>query len=297
MRTLPRLGGLVRDVVGCVRGHDVALYAAGVTFYAGVAAVPLLLIAIYLAGAAVGQDTVRELARDLTALLPRNLGAERTASRLADAGSRLMAVEALLALLPASLYGEGLVRAFDRLSVAGERGRRSLRGRLGSLALVALSPVLLLAGLAATSGLTFLLGDGPGPRLLGVYLAFLVGWLVISVVLAVAYRGIAPERPGARALAWGALGTGSMLSGTSLGYVLFLGIELPLGRAYGGSQVLAGVAVTGLWLYLLHVMVLLGYVVTLRIAARGGRPLGPVLHEERVRAAPTIAATPDRRAA
>ncbi len=88
-----------------------------------------------------------------------------------------------------------------------------------------------------------------------------------------------------------------MLSGTSLGYVLFLGIELPLGRAYGGSQVLAGVAVTGLWLYLLHVMVLLGYVVTLRVAARGGRPLGPVLHKDRVRAAPSSAAAPDRRAA
>lgn len=116
-------------------------------------------------------------------------------------------------------------------------------------------------------------------------------------MLAVVYRGLAPERPGVRASAWGALGTGSMLSGTSLGYVLFLGIELPISLAYGGSQVLAAVAVTGLWLYLLHVMVLLGYVVTLQLAARGGQPLGPVVHEDRVRAAPTVVAPADRQAA
>ena len=281
-------------MVGSVRGHDVALYAAGVTFYAAVGAVPLLLLSVYLAGLVVGPELVRGLANGLAALLPSNLGAESAARALADSGSRLGVVEALAAFLPASLYGEGLVRAFDRLSLAGERGRRSLRGRLGSLVIVALSPVLLLAGLAATDGLTRALGDGSGARLLGVYLAFLVGWLVISTLLAVAYGGLAPERPGSRALAWGALGTGSMLSGTSLGYVLFLGIELPLGAAYGGSQMLAAVAVTGLWLYLLHVLLLLGYLTTLSLAARGGHPLGPVLHEDRVRSARI---EPSRRAA
>ena len=280
MSTSAALADLARDVVRCTRGHDLALYAAGVTFYAAVGAVPLLLISLFLAGLVIGADTVLALAGELAGLLPMNLGAEDAARSLAEAGSELQPLAALAAFVPASLYGEGLVRAFDRLSVSGERGRRSLRGRLGSLVLVAVSPVLLLAGLAATSGLTRLLGTGTGARLLGVYLAFLLGWLSISVLLALAYRGLAPERPGSRALAWGALGTGSVLSGTSLGYVLFLGIRLPLGEAYGGAVPLAAAAVSGLWLYLLHMIVLVGYVTTLCLDTRRGHPLGPVLERE-----------------
>ena len=283
MSTSAGLGSLARDVVRSTKGHDLALYAAGVTFYAAVGVVPLLLIAVFLAGLVVGDDTVRQLAMQTADRLPEALGAQEAANALADTGSRLGPGPALAALVPASLYGEGLVRAFDRLSVRGERGRRTLRGRLGSLVIVALSPVLLLAGLAATSGLTHVLGDGLGPRLLGIYLAFLVGWLSISVLLAFAYRGLAPERPGRRALAWGALGTGSVLSGTSLGWLLFLGLDLPVGEAYGGSVPIAAAAVSGLWLYLLHVIVLLGYVTTLQLAARRGHPRGPVLQAGAVR--------------
>ena len=194
---------------------------------------------------------------------------------------------AVAALVPATLYGEGLVRAFDRLSVRGDRGRRSLRGRLGSLGIVAASPVLLLIGLATTSAFTRALGDGTGPRLLGIYLAFLVGWLTISVLLLFAYRALAPERPCRRALLWGALGTASVVSGTSLGWVLFLGIRIPLAQAYGGSTPIAAAAVSFLWLYLLHAIVLLGYVVTLRLDARRGHPLGPVLERDTVRPMPT----------
>lgn len=279
----------MHDVVRATRGHDLPLYAAGVTFYAAVGAVPLLLLSLFLAGLAVGADTVLMLATELAALLPKNLGAEEAARSLARSGFELQPLAALAAFVPGSLYAEGLVRAFDRLSVRGGRGRRTMRGRMGSLVLVAVSPVLLLAGLAATSGLTGLLGTGTGARLLGVYLAFLVGWLSISVLLALAYRGLAPERPGRRSLAWGTLGTGSMVSGTSLGYVLFLGIELPLGEAYGGAVPVAAAAVSGLWLYLLHMIVLVGYVTTLCLASRRGHPLGPVVEDDLARPGPVAA--------
>lgn len=284
------LVALARDVVRSTRGHDLALYAAGVTFYAAIGAVPLLLVAVYLTGLMVGADSVRELARGLAMRLPRNLGVAHAVATLADSGSRLHWESALAALVPGSLYGEGLVRAFDRLSVHGDRGRRSLRGRLGSLVLVALSPALLLVGLSTSSWLTSVLGDGLGPRLLGIYLAFLTGWLSISVLLMFAYRGLAPQRPCLRALLWGAFGTGSMLSGTSLGWVLFVGIRIPLDRAYGGSVPLAAAAVSLLWLYLLHGIVLLGYVTTLRLSARRGRPLGPVLEQDTMRTMPEQAA-------
>ena len=272
-------------MVRSARGHDLALYAAGVTFYAAVGAVPLLLLSLCLAGLVIGPETLRGLATGVAQLLPEELGARDTAEWLIDAGTDMPPLAAVAALLPASLYGEGLVRAFDRLSRAGEKGRRTLRGRLGSLVVVAFSPVLLLAGLSAGSGLIGALGDGLLDQLLGVYAAFLVLWLAISSLLLFCYRGFAPEDPGWRALLWGAFGTGSMVAGTSLGWVLFLSLGVPLGGVYGGSAGLANAAVTGLWLYVLHVMVLVGYVVTLQLHARQGRPLGEVVSGTRVRPA------------
>jgi membrane protein len=277
--------GLVRDVAGSSRGHDLALYAAAVTFYASIAVVPLLLLTVYLAAVLVGEDVVHPMARELAGLLPSNLGAMDAANALAAAGISLGIGPALASFVPASLYGEGLVRAFDRLSVRGERGRRTLRGRLGSLVIVALSPLLLLAGLGGTNVLTRSLGDSGWARLGGIYGAFLIGWLIISTLLVVAYRGLSPERPSARSLAWGAFGTGSVLSGFCLGYVLFLSIEVPFASAFGGSVPVAAAAVSALWLYGLHVLVLVGYVATLRLHARNGHPRGPVVGRDLVRSA------------
>jgi len=281
----PGLRNLVRDVVRSCRGHDLALYAGGVTFYAAIGVVPLLLIATYLAGQIVGADTVLDLSTRLARELPDDLGAQQAVDSLSVAGDRLGPGAALAAFIPASLYGEGLVRAFDRLSVHGERGRRTLRGRLGSVGIVAASPVLLLIGLATTHALTSTLGTGFWSRALGTYLAFLVGWLAIGLLLAFAYGTLAPERPGRRALAWGALGTGSMLSGTSLGFLVFLHLDLPLARAYGGAVPIAAAAAALLWLYLLHAIFLVGYITTLRLAARRGHPRGRVLVGDTVRLA------------
>lgn len=174
----------------------------------------MLLLALWLAGLLAGQDLVRALATDLAELLPRNLGAEDAGRFLADAGTTLGPWRALAALVPATLYGEGLVRAFDRLSDRGDQGRRSLRGRLGSLAIVAVSPLLLLVGLLATRALTTVLGG-----------------------------------------------------------------------AYGGSTPLAAAAVTLGWLYLLHLVVLVGYVLTLQVDARAGRPLAVRTEPHAVRVA------------
>ena len=284
MSTAGGLGALVHDVVRSTRGHDLPLYAAAVTFYATVGLVPLLLLALFLAGSVVGEAMVRELADGLSGLLPDELGAREAGRFLASAGTSMSPLAALAALVPASLYGEGLVRAFDTLSERRTR-RRSARGRVGSLVVVAMSPVLLLGGLSAAGALTDLLGEGLVDRLLGIYFAFLVGWLSITPVLAFAYRGLAPERPGRRALLWGAAGTASVLSGTCLGFVLFLSLGIDLGGAYGGARHLAtAVACVG-WLFLLHVIVLVGYVTTLCLEARAGHPLAPPVAPIRVSSA------------
>lgn len=276
MSTPGPLRRLAHDVLAGVRGHDLPLYAGGVTFYAAVAVVPLLLLSVFLTGLVVGEDSARGAASGLASLLPGALGADDVARRLAEAGSALPPLAALAALLPASLYGEGLVRAFDRLS-REEGRRRSLRGRLGAGVVVLATPGLLLLGVAAQNGLRGALGEGALGQALGIYVAFLVAWVCVSAVLVFSFRALAPERPGARALLWGGFGTGSFVAGTSLGWVLFLSLEVPLGGVYGGSDGLAAVVVTGFWLFVLHLMVLVGYVATLCLAARGGHPRGEVL--------------------
>src|SRR5918994_2080248 len=106
-----RLGRLGVDTVRALRGHDVALYAAGVTFYAGIALVPTVLVALWMAGRLVGEQRVTELGGSLARALPDELGAPQLAEGVVQAGLRLPVVVALAVLLPASFYGEGPGRA------------------------------------------------------------------------------------------------------------------------------------------------------------------------------------------
>lgn len=275
---LGRLRGLVRDVAAHLRGHDLLLYAAGLTFYAAVALIPLVLLTLWLAGAIAGHGAVARLALPVADLLPRNNGAEAAARALIKAAASLPMAAVIASIVPGSLYGEGLTRAFDRLARVSNRRGRGLRGRLALLGLLFLLPLLALAALVAGRGLLAALGDrtGPGAAVLGVYLTFLVGWVALTVLLAVVYRGFGARRPGTRALVWAAAATASFVTGSSLGFVLFLGITVDIGIAYGGSTPAAAVAITALFLYAEHIVVLAGYVLALRLDARGGRPLGSV---------------------
>jgi len=89
MALLHRLGGLARDTVRGLRGHDLALYAAGVTFYAGIALVPAVLVTVWLTGQLVGQARVAALSRSLADALPSALGAPQVAETAVSAGLRL----------------------------------------------------------------------------------------------------------------------------------------------------------------------------------------------------------------
>lgn len=284
--TRPRSGGrpagvtrrrallrLVADVRHGLRGHDMWLLAGGLTFYAGIAVVPLLLLALYLAGLVVGPETVRTLTLDLVRRAPEQLGFAEGLEALADVGPSLGLTAALAALVPATTYGEGLVRAFDRLGDRGRTEGRVWRGRLRSFALLALLPALVMVGLLATAVLPDLLVGGAAGRALGLYVTFWIGWISSSLLLALTYRAFVPEPLGARALFWGAASAGSFLTGMSLAWVALLGTGIDVGRAYGGNQTVAAVVLASIYLFLVQIVTLVGYVLTLRIAARGGHPL------------------------
>lgn len=244
------------------------------TFYAGIAVVPSLIVATWMLSLVVGDAPIARYAERLANVLPDQLGAPDLARALVEAGAQLGPLTALVAVIPASLYGEGLRRAFGNLrSSDAERGA-AWRGRARVLPLFALAPALVLLVLAVTPcSLSCSARVRPRARL-GIYLAFLVDWVAVSIPLTYVYR-VAPSALSWRSATWGAFITGSMISGFVQGFVLLLALPLDIGRPFGGFRPVAAMAVVGLWMALLHILVLVGYQLTAGIDDRGGTPWHP----------------------
>ncbi|GHJ13348.1 MULTISPECIES: YhjD/YihY/BrkB family envelope integrity protein [unclassified Micromonospora] len=251
-----------------VRGRDLSLHAAAITFYGAIAVVPVALLAIWLTGLLAGADRVRRLTSYAIDTLPTEIGAHRAVAALVEAGLGLTPLLALASLLPASLYGEGLRRAF--VSVAEPRAESGAlvgwRGRLLLLPLLAPAPALLLSILLALPLTTRLVRQGGWIGALGVVLSFLAVWLVLTPVLVWVFRVVGPASPD-----WlSTLGMGSFtaanLSGFLHGFVLFCSLPLNLGVPFGGFDEIGGGVAVLLWLYLFHVIVLAGYSATLALS-------------------------------
>jgi membrane protein len=257
-----RLRDLVAGVRARLRGRDLALIAAGLTFYAGIAVVPLLLVALSLTSALTSPEDVRALGERLVALFPGNLGAPAAVRALVEAGVALSGWGVLLALLPMSLYGEGVRRALLRFS-RREEAFTAWRGRLTALPLLLLAPVTLyplllaaevMAGLAEQGGTAATVG-----RIAVGFYSVLAG---LTIPVAWVFRVVGAQKIGRTALVVGALFTAACLSGFLQGFVLFLALPLDLGAPFGGLAVVGGMVAIGLWLYALHVVLICGWLAT-----------------------------------
>ncbi|CCG05525.1 YhjD/YihY/BrkB family envelope integrity protein [Blastococcus saxobsidens] len=256
------LRGVVPGVRARLVGRDLALIAAGLTFYAGIAVVPLLVLAFGLTAWLTSAERVQQLGTRLAELLPDELGAPDAVARLVDAGAELDLVGALLALLPMSLYGEGLRRALLRFSSRHE-GMTGWRGRLAAVPLLLLTPVLLYPLLLAASLMADLAARGGFAATTGqVALGYYAVLAALTVPLAWGFRVVGGSRVRWPALTAGALFTAACLSGFLQGFVLFLALPLDLGAPFGGLDVVGGVVALGLWLFALHLVVLCGWLAT-----------------------------------
>ncbi|HEX6256448.1 MAG TPA: YhjD/YihY/BrkB family envelope integrity protein [Euzebyales bacterium] len=254
------------DTLRRARGHDLMLLAAGLTLYAGIAIVPLLLLGLYGAGLVAGPDRVATLVRDLAAFAPSDMGARQIVRTLADAGPRLGIGSLIASLLAATTYGEGMLRAVDALEGA-QRTNRTLLGRVRVLPYVGVFPLVTVAGLLTVAALPDMLGGGTTGQVLGVYLTFWIGWLSATVLLIVLYRLFASRSLRWSATVWGSLATGSFLAGMSLGWILVLRYGIAVGRAFGGSMDVGRVVLFTIYLLLVQVTVLVGYLLVLSIDA------------------------------
>jgi membrane protein len=260
-RRAARFRRMVTAPFRLLKGRDVALHAAAVTFYGGIAVVPVALLAIWITGLIAGAGQVRRLTGYTIGALPDAIGAPRALEVLIDAGLELTPMLALASILPATLYGEGLRRAFVSLNDPGE-SLVGWRGRLLWLPLMAAAPALLLALLLALPATSRLWLRGGWYAVGGVILSFLAAWLVLTPVVIWVYRYLAPGRPEWLATLVVGSFTAANLSGFLHGFVLFCSLPLDLGLPFGGFTEIGAVVAVGLWLYLFHVIVLAGYAAT-----------------------------------
>jgi membrane protein len=164
-----------------------------------------------------------------------------------------------------SLYGEGLRRALLRFSGRKE-GMTGWRGRLAALPLLLIAPVLLYPLLLAVDVMADLAETGGVGATLGrIAVGFYSVMFALTLPLAWGFRVVGSREVRLGALLAGALFTAACLSGFLQGFVLFLALPLDLGAPFGGLTVVGGVVALGFWLFLLHLVVLAGWLATVAL--------------------------------
>ncbi len=261
LRRAPR--AVLRGLGKTFPASDLALWAAGATFFGLIGIVPLVMLSLRLAAVFIGPVGVTSGVESALTGIPDGHGTPAALQTLTATALGLSWVQVAVLLFPASLYGEGLRRAFLQLSAHEGDALTGWRGRLGLVPVVAAAPVLVLALLAAAPVVAPLYAAGGARLALGVVIAFHVVWIVVSVTLALIYRVVAAGRIRLRALLLGSFASGSVLAGFLQGFLLFLAIPVEWSLPFGGLPIFGAVAALGLWLYLLHVLVLVGYRLTL----------------------------------
>ena len=254
-------------------GRDLAGASATLTYYAGIAVVAWLLLAVWTTSWGTGAEQAQERWARLRVLVPPDMGGRPAYDALVAAGTHLGVLGALVVLLPASFYGEGLRRAATAL-VADPRPSRFPAWRARALVLV---PVVVLPAVAWAFLLTGDLlvplapeggGGGAGDLVVRVVVGFTLVWLVLGVLLSWSFRVVLPDPPRTWVAVVGALATGSFLAGFLHGFQLFLSLPVDVGIPYGGLGVAGGVVAVGLWLFVLHTFLLLGWLVTRALEER-----------------------------
>jgi membrane protein len=258
---------LVRGVGRSYPDSDLALWAAGATFFGIIGVVPIVLVSLRLAAALVGADVLTEGVAAAVAGIPQGHGTPVALRTLTATALQMSPLQTAIVLFPASLYGEGLRRAFLQLSPASPNKFTGWSGRLALLPIVAVAPVLVLALLAAGPVVSPLYIAGGSKLVLGVVIAFHVTFVLLWIALLLLYRLVGAGRVGTRALVLGSFAAGSVIAGFLQGFLLFLAIPVDWSLPFGGLPVFGAVAALALWLYLIHVLVLVGYRLTLTLDA------------------------------
>lgn len=252
------IGRLPEPVAGLIddlRGLDVFLYSAGLAFYALISIAPTVIVAMWVAGAALGDQRVQELGAELKRLAPSDLGIDDALRRVATQGTALGLPAVVTAIWPATAYGSGLTRAFDSLTRRDHR-MPGIRGRV--VAMLVLLPVVTVGTLVAVFLGTSVFGTEGWSRLFGWAVGLLAGSAALFVGTALMLWIIPPARPSPRGIAVGSAATavGSSVLAVVILAVLSAGSNF---KEHYATSALAGIVLIGLWLYLSNALLLASY--------------------------------------
>ncbi|GAC53566.1 YhjD/YihY/BrkB family envelope integrity protein [Gordonia amicalis] len=254
---------VVSDTRAILARGDLAVAAAALTYYAAIAVVPWVLLAIWSTTWIRGASSAESTWLGLDVLIPPDMGGRAVFDEAVVIGTGLSVLSALVLLFPASFYGEGLRRAC--LTFYPKRDRfTGWRSRLSILALFALVPTLAHIAVTVGGSITGLAPDGGGSGgfwdlATRVVVGFVTVWLSLAVALTWVYWKVTPGRPSLAIAGVTALVTASFIAGFAQGFLLFLSLPIDVGIPYGGLRVIGGVVAVGLWLYVLHVLVIVGW--------------------------------------
>ena len=255
---IERLPGPARTIISGLQQEDVFLLAAALAFYALVSVAPFAILVLRLVALVVGDNQVREVADTLARVLPPGVRVGEALQRVAELGPGL-GVGALIALVwPATAYGSGLSRAFDRLCPGSDQPGKGIRGRALALALVGLMPALILAGLISAYLGAALFRHGFVGVVVGAVLALIFGFVASVLAVAAIYKLFAPRPVGAGALLRGAAASGAAIALLSAAYTLFINVGTDFERRYVSSG-LTAIVLLALWLFLANAVILVGY--------------------------------------
>jgi membrane protein len=255
-RIQERLPGPFLRALKRTRGQDILLYSAALAFYAIVSLVPLTILVMWILSGVLGDQRTHQLAQEIRRVAPEDIGADQALERVANLGSSLGIASILTALWPATAYGSGLERAFDRLGPKADRSLEGLRGR--GLFLVVILPTFILGSLIGSFLGAVALGSDGIARIVGYALALATGFLAASVGLVLIYRIFPPQRLTWRQIYQATLVAATGISVLSFGVILFLGLGANFQAHYATSG-LAGLVLLAVWLFLSNALVLTGY--------------------------------------
>jgi membrane protein len=278
-RVVRKLPPPLRAIVERVRGDDTLLFAAALAFYAMVSIVPLTILMMWFVSIVLGDARTQQFAQEVGRLAPKDLGIDRLLTQVADLGTRIGLVALITGLWPATAYGAGLRRAFDRLSPTRETEMEGLRGR--GLFFLILLPVFVMGSLVGSFAGTAVLGKSTPEQVAGSIVALATGFLGASAGLVLIYRFFPPhEHLGWRAILKATAGVAGAISLLSLLFMLYLNLGANFQDHYATSGV-AGLVLLAVWLFLSNAMVLAGYKVALEVDSRGGSVSSPTRHRSK----------------
>ncbi|MFC9979463.1 YhjD/YihY/BrkB family envelope integrity protein [Gordonia sp. NPDC127522] len=253
---------LVTDVRRVLGRGDLAAAAATLTYFAAIAVVPWALLGIWSTTWLRGPSAEESLT-ELRVLIPPAMGGRGVFDEAVAVGTGLTLMGALVLLFPASFYGEGLRRACMTLYPREDRFT-GWRSRIWVLGLVVVVPPLAYVVVGVAGTLTTFAPEGGGTGgfadlAVRIVVEFIVVWMLVTVALTWVYWKVTPGEPSLGVAAVSALGTASFIAGFTQGFLLFLSLPIDVGIPYGGLRVIGGVVAVGLWLYVAHVIVIIGW--------------------------------------